>query len=85
MSSVVRGKCNMCGRNEPAVEVEIPHATNEQRRINSIGATQVMCAAICRECGQAINAAWARHGAADYAKWLAERKAARRETDPEAT
>jgi hypothetical protein len=68
----------MCGRNEPAAEVEIPHATNEQRRINSIGSTQVMCAAVCEECGRAIVAAWARYGAAGYARWKAERDAARK-------
>jgi hypothetical protein len=74
---VLRGKCNMCGRREPAIEVEIPQATNEQRKLNGVASTSIMCAAICRECSQEITSAWARHGALDWAKWVADRKAAR--------
>lgn len=69
----IKGKCNMCGRLEPSIEVEIPHATNEHRKAAGIGPVSVMCAAICRTCVRAAVMAWSQPGKAEWARMKAER------------
>ncbi len=63
----IHGKCNMCGGLAASVEVEVPHATDEKRRANSVSSRGVLCAAICRECARAVTAAWAEHGGKTWA------------------
>ncbi len=76
MSIVLRGQCSMCGRREPSIEVEVPHATLEKRK--AVGVAGLMCTAVCRTCCQEIVCAWARHGAIEWAQWRAERAEIRR-------
>ncbi len=79
----LHGKCNMCGRLEAAIEVDLPHATDEHKKRFGISATTLMATAVCRECARAITAAWAQHGAAEWARTRAEWEAARAQnTDP---
>ncbi len=80
----LHGKCNMCGRLEAAIEVDLPHATDEHKKRFGISVTTLMATAVCKECAHSIVAAWAKHGAAEWAKTRAEREAAQRaqNTDP---
>ncbi len=75
--SVVHGMCNMCGTAVAAVEVEIPHATPAKLKSAGVSRTATLCAAICQECAVSIASAWARHGAADWARWIEDRKTGR--------
>jgi hypothetical protein len=72
----IHGKCNMCGNFEASIEVDVPHATAEKKKALGIGSTSVMCAALCRTCTRAAVAAWAKHGAAEWARVREERIAA---------
>jgi hypothetical protein len=63
----IHGKCNMCGNFEASIE---------KKKALGIGSTSVMCAALCRTCTRAAVAAWAKHGAAEWARVREERIAA---------
>jgi hypothetical protein len=71
--SVLHGKCNMCGQSTAAVEVEIPHATRAHMKAAGVASTSTLCAAVCEDCARAVTAAHAKHGAAGFAQWKAER------------
>lgn len=77
----LHGKCQGCGRLEASIEVHLPHATNEHKKRAGVSTSALLATAICKECVQSMVAAWARHGAAEWAQTRAEWLAAH-ETDP---
>jgi hypothetical protein len=77
VTSIIRGKCNMCGNPGGAPEVEIPHASAAHKKAAGVGMTGTLCAAVCETCARAITHAHARYNAAGFQQWAAEWRAAR--------